>query len=348
MGPLGVKTDLPFIQAYTDRHGTRRYYFRRKGYPRSALSGHPGSPAFVRAYQAALSGEPRVAPSNSIAAGTFKALCHEYENSAEFSSLGDLTRREMGYVIKKLQAEHSSKPVAMLQRKHILRWRDELRAKPGAANKMIRVVKALMVFALERGYVSANHAQGVKMLKIGEWRAWTQSEQQQFEAFWPLGSSERTGFALALYSGQRRADLTCMKFANIAGGAIRLKQSKTGAELLIPVHPNLAAALTAVHPRHSAAILTLKSGKAMNPIYFGHLMAKAIEAAGLQDECVLHGLRKSAAVALIDAGCSPHQAAAITGHQTIRMLEHYAKGRNQAKLGRAAMVKWTGTNREGV
>jgi integrase len=55
---------------------------------------------------------------------------------------------------------------------------------------------------------------------------------------------------------------------------------------------------------------------------------------------VLHGLRKSAASALIDAGCTPHQAAAITGHQTMRMLEEYAKRRDQVKLGKAAMLKW--------
>jgi integrase len=62
--------------------------------------------------------------------------------------------------------------------------------------------------------------------------------------------------------------------------------------------------------------------------------------AGLSDECVLHGLRTSAASALIDAGCTPHQAAAITGHQTMRMLEEYAKRRDQVKLGKAAMLKW--------
>lgn len=348
MGPLGVQADLPFVQAYTDRHGKRRYYFRRKGYQRSALPGRPGSPAFIKAYQAALSGEPRVAPSKTIERGSFKALCHEYENSAEFSSLGALTRREMGYVIRELEAAHDSKPVALLERKHVLRWRDELKDKPGAANKMIRVVKALMVFALERGYVGANPAQGVKMLKIGEWRPWTIEETETFESRWSVGSPERLGYALALYTGQRRADLVKLTFASIAGTAISLRQGKTGVQLRIPIHPALQAVLAGVHPRHSAAILTRKDGKAMNPIYFGHLMARAIEDAGLPKECVLHGLRKSAAVALIDAGCSPHQAAAIIGHQTIRMLEHYAKGRNQAKLGKAAMVKWAGTNREGV
>lgn len=346
MGPLGVKTDLKFIQAYTDRHGKRRYYFRRKGYPRIALPGRPGSPAFVRAYQAALSGEPRVAPSQTIGRGSFKALCHEYENSAEFSSLGDLTRREMGYVIRKLEAGHGSKPVALLERRHILHWRDDLKDKPGAANKMIRVVKALLVFALERGYRADNPARGVKMLKLGEWRPWTLEEREAFEAFWPLGTLERTGYALALYTGQRRADVAKLTFKSIAGDAFKLKQGKTGKALEIPIHPELKTALAAVRPRYEAAILA-KNGRALNAIYFGHLMARAIEAAGLPDECVLHGLCKVNMTALIDSGCTPGEAGAFTGRSS-RMVEHYSKRRDQTKLGKAAMVKWAGTNREGV
>lgn len=345
---LGVKVDLPFVQAYTDRHGRRRYYFRRKGYARAPLPGLPGSPAFVAAYQAALNGEARVTPSKTPARGSFKALCQEYELSAEFGQLGDLTRREMGYVIANLEQRHGEKPVALLERKHILRWRDELKAKPGAANKMIRTLKSLLTFAADRDYRQDNPALGVKMLKIGEWRPWTPSELTAFEVRWCLGSQERLGFALALYTGQRRADLVKLTFSSIAGNAFSLTQGKTGSQLLVPIHPSLQEALAAVHPRHKAAILTLKSGKPMNPIYFGHFMARAIGEAGLPDDCVLHGLRKCAAVALIDAGCTPHQAAAITGHQTMRMLEHYAKRRDQAKLGKAAMLKWTGTNQEGV
>jgi len=48
-------------------------------------------------------------------------------------------------------------------------------------------------------------------------------------------------------------------------------------------------------------------------------------------------LRESVAATLVDAGCTPHQAAAITGPQAIRMLEDYAKQRDQLKLGIAPM-----------
>lgn len=331
-----VEIDLPYIHAYTDRHGRRRFYYRRKGYVLVQLPA-PGSRGFAEAYAAA-GKRDRVEPSKTVAAGTFGALCREYELSAQFGQLAPLTQRETRYVIRALEKRHADKPVALLEPQHIMRWQDELQKKPGAANKMVRVVKVLMAFALMRQYRTNNPALGIKMLKGGEYRAWTTEEMTAFETRWPIGTIERTGFALALYTGQRRSDLAQLKWTDIAGDAFKLTQGKTGTVLVIPLHPELKMALAAVHPR-SGTILA-KHGRALSPIYFGHLMAKAIEAAGLDRKCVLHGLRKSATVALIDAGCTPHQAAAITGHQTARMIELYAKRRDQAKLGKAAMLKW--------
>lgn len=339
MGQL-MKVDHPFIQTYVDRHGTRRYYFRKKGHARAPLPGAPGSPEFMKAYQEALERPARVPASKAPVAGTFGALCHEYANSTEFSRLAVLTRREMTYVIRKLEAKLTDWPVPALERKHILRWRDSLKEKPGAANKMLRVVKVLLSFAVERDYRRDNPSTGIKVLKSGEHRAWTAEELEAFEARWAPGTLERTAYALALYSGQRRTDVARMSPASIAGNALKVVQQKTGAVLTIPMHPELLNALAVWRGSVPGAILTGKMGKPLNPIYFGHLMAEAISAAGLSDDCVLHGLRKSAAVALIDAGCTPHQAAAVTGHQTARMLEHYAKRRDQEKLGKAAMLKW--------
>jgi hypothetical protein len=54
---------------------------------------------------------------------------------------------------------------------------------------------------------------------------------------------------------------------------------------------------------------------------------------------VFHGLRKSAVVFLLEAGCTEAEAAAITG-QSRDMFEHYAKQVNQKRLAAAAILKW--------
>lgn len=54
---------------------------------------------------------------------------------------------------------------------------------------------------------------------------------------------------------------------------------------------------------------------------------------------VFHGLRKSAVVFLLEAGCTVPEVSAITG-QSHQMVEHYAKEVNQKKLAAAAILKW--------
>jgi integrase len=54
---------------------------------------------------------------------------------------------------------------------------------------------------------------------------------------------------------------------------------------------------------------------------------------------VLHGLRKTAASRLADAGCDALDIMAITGHVTSRMVEKYTKGADRKKRASAAILK---------
>ena len=62
---------------------------------------------------------------------------------------------------------------------------------------------------------------------------------------------------------------------------------------------------------------------------------KPLKDAGL----VFHGLRKSAVVFLLEAGCTDAEVSAITG-QSRQMVEHYARQVNQRKLAASAILKW--------
>lgn len=55
-------------------------------------------------------------------------------------------------------------------------------------------------------------------------------------------------------------------------------------------------------------------------------------------EFVFHGLRKTTAVVLAEAGCSTKQIAAVTG-QSDQMVEHYSRMADRAKLAKAAVTK---------
>ena len=61
-------------------------------------------------------------------------------------------------------------------------------------------------------------------------------------------------------------------------------------------------------------------------------------AAGLKSRTA-HGLRKTAATRLADAGCTTKQMQAITGHATMREVERYTKAADQEKLAREAIAR---------
>jgi integrase len=55
--------------------------------------------------------------------------------------------------------------------------------------------------------------------------------------------------------------------------------------------------------------------------------------------CSFHGLRKAASVRLAEAGCTPHEIAAITGHASLKEIVRYRQTADRKRLARSAMEK---------
>ena len=70
-----------------------------------------------------------------------------------------------------------------------------------------------------------------------------------------------------------------MAWTDVAGNAINVVQTKTGARLTIPLHPNLSAALRA-WPRKHVVMLTTAFNKPFSDAGYGNMMADAIAARG--------------------------------------------------------------------
>ena len=329
---------LPFVNAYADRHGKVRYYVRRKGYPRIPLRGEPGSPEFLAAYQEALRQRPSPVK-DGVATGSFEALCRDYEGSAEFKQLGPTTRREMMYQINNLRRQHGHKPVNMMLRKHIQKMKDDLAEKPGACNNMLRTVKALLNHAVLKEYRQDNPAEKVKLMKVGRHRAWHDWELEMYEKRWPLGTLERFIFDSALYSGQRSADLPKMLRTQIhVDNHLHFRQQKTGKDMALLVHANWAESMAAYLPTHNAPTLVAgREGKPIHQFTMAAIFRDAKRAAGVPDDCVLHGLRKTTARILAELGM---KSTPVTGHVTRAMQDEYERDANQKKMGSAAILSW--------
>jgi integrase len=300
----------------------------------------------MTAYQAALAGgaTPAIKAVRSRGApGTFDDLMQRYLESSNYVRLSPGTKQAYQLTAEKLIREEGigQRLVAQMKREHVSRMVAKRHAMPGAANNALGILRVLVRFAIDMGWREDDPTLRVKRLPAGEHHSWTDQEIAAFEARWPTGTRERVAFALLLDTGQRLDDVRLMSWRDLEGPGINVVQGKTKTRLWIPLHPDLAAVLQQ-WPREHVTILNTRFGQPFTRDGFGAWMASRIERAGLPDRCVSHGLRKAAARRLADAGCSVHQIAAITGHQSLKEIERYTKAAEQRRLARDAIDRLQG------
>lgn len=329
---------MRYVEHFTDRHGHVRYYFRRGKGLRTALPGLPGSAEFMAAYAKASAsmGTPRGISQNPR---SFDALIARYFRSPNFLRLKPSSQYCTRNVMERFAETHGCGLVPEMNRGHVEQIIGAKASTPAAANTLLKRLRTLINYSIALGWRNTDPTKGVKKFKEGEYHTWTDDELHAFEARWPLGTRERIAYALALYTGQRRADVCKMPPPSLGSGLIAVKQEKTGTALLIPVHADLAKALKAWKGGSPLAVITNSYGRPYTVESFGNVMADAINAAGLPPRCVLHGLRKAATRRLAEAGCSAHQIQAITGHKSLEEVERYARAASQSQMADAAILK---------
>lgn len=338
----GMSVRLKHVQRVVDRQGRERFYFRQPGLPRVTLPGDPRSPEFMAAYAAAASAQPlpKALKPEAGVPGSFDRLIADYFRSPRFLKTKASSQAVTRGILLRFAKEHGHRQVAEMQPKNLMTILGKMSSTPAAANNLLKKIRALIQYARLMGYCSHDPTAGVDKYREGSHHTWTDDELEAFERRWPIGTRERTAYVLALYTGQRRGDLVKATWMDIdlKAGTIRVVQQKTGARLVIPIHAELRCALAA-WPRRHATILALPDGRGTSVAGFGNAMADAIEAAGLPDRCVLHGLRKASARRLAEAGCTPHQIMAITGHKTLTEVTRYTSSVEQEDLAKQAIVK---------
>jgi integrase len=334
---------LKFIQQFR-RHGRQYTYFRRPGFKRVPLPGLPGSSEFMAAYAEAMADQPApVTGGREILPGTFNALALSYLNSASFRSLAASTQSVYRNLIDRLRIENGNSLVAKLERHHIVARMAERADKPESANVLRKVLRATMQHAIAIGMRKDDPTQGTKPIaskSADGFHSWSDDEIAQFEARHSIGAKARLALALLLYTGQRRSDVVRMGPRDIKNGLLHIKQVKTGAELRVPVLPDLQQ-IIAASPIGLTTFLVDELGTPYKAKYFGRRFREWCDAAELR-HCTAHGLRKAAARLFAEAGCSEHEIAAWTGHASLREVRRYTKAVSQERLAMAAAQKSEG------
>jgi integrase len=341
-----------FTQAFIDRHGKARFYFRRPGYKRVSLPGTPWSPQFMAVYQEAMQAAPALVQigRDRVVSRSLHALAIAYYDSATFGALQPTTQDRYRYIIDRFCREtydgqpFGDKSAVTLKAKGIETIMAMRAVKPDSANGLRKALREMMKVAVKIGWRDDDPTQGVKKIrpkKPGGFHRWTEAEIAHFEQRHPIGSRARLAMTLGLYTGQARQDVILMGKQHISDEVldwVRLKtEHTTGFELAIPVHPILRRIIDATPSGH-LKFLTTELGKPFSAAGFGKWFRERCNEAGLP-HCSFHGLRKAAATRLADAGCDPIEISAITGHASLREVQRYTETRDRKRAARRAMGK---------
>ncbi len=317
---------------------TVTYYYAWKGGPR--LDGEPGSPEFVQSYEAAHRARSKAPP------GTLQAILDAYQRSAEFTGLAPRTRADYITHIKRIERRFGSFPTAGLTDRRtrgvFLAWRDELAVQSRRqADYTFSVFARALAWAHDRAVVAGNPLERIGRLYRSQ-RADALWREEDEAAFLAVANPQiRLAYLLAAYTGQRQSDLLTLAWSRYDGQRIRIRQSKTGARVSIPVAPVLKTALDQA-PRSSPVILTTKQGQPWKPNGFRSMWKKTAEKAQITG-LTFHDLRGTAVTRLLALGYTQGQVASITGHtlSEVSALEDYIGRRHLAETAPVVAISRT-------
>ena len=327
-----------YVDLYESKGKIYSYY--RRGGQKFRIDGEPGTAAWVASYEGIHTryekGDERAAPSP----GTVDAMIIAYRQSGRYRVLAQSTKDRYEFALTKLSSILGKHPIANVTRRVVVRLQDQI-AK-NYARSAIEVVKVLNLVcqcAMDLGEISANPAEGVR--KPAEYRAkqheaWTEEQITMFLA--EASPVWRRAVIVALYTGLRRGDLVRLSRGHIKNGRIRIEISKTGGQTVIPIHSALQDELDRPMPAASLMLIPTARGKQMRPDSLTHGVQKVWKSIGVENGPPVHGLRRSAIVRLLRAGCTVEEVKAITG-QAKRMVEYYAGSMHAEAMADSAVIK---------
>jgi integrase len=336
---------MKYIETVLKKNGKVYFYFRRRG-ARTPLPGKYNSPEFLEAYWALRSGNAAKVEigAERTRPGTVNAAIVAFYKHHTFTKNKPITRQTDRNILEAFRAKHGDKGIASLQQHHIEAMIGEKAGKPSAQRNLLRVLRVLLDIAVKLKMRRDNPAQGIKLeaIKTSGYHSWTEAELRQYEARHPVGTKARLALDLLLYTAQRRADVVRLgpPMLGIEDGKQRLRftQSKTNADMDIPVAAPLAATIAATPMIGVKTFLVTDYGKAFTAAGFGGWFRNRCDEAGLP-QCAAHGLRKAFIRRMAEAGCSEDFIASISGHRDYREIRKYVQAANRAKMASAGMAR---------
>lgn len=324
--------------------GTVRRYLRRRGQIVAALPGDCpiDDPRFLAAYAEAAAGEPPPGKPGTIAALVIAAL-----RSDRYRQCSDSYKAMIRRDADAIRAAYGTGPARGIRDRHI---KADVTSAPDP-RKRLKAWRMICAHGLDAGLIETDPSTGVKVArtKTDGFPPWTLADIEAFRVRWPIGTAARAALELLFWTGARVSDGVSLGPGMVGkDGVLSFRQEKTGYAAYVPwTNPLPAwardmaedremmhAALSAVAGGHMTFLATAY-GAPRSIKGLSNVVKRGAVAAGIEGRSA-HGLRKSRAQALADAGATTHQIAAWTGHESLKEVEHYTRASDRRRAVRGA------------
>lgn len=258
-------------------------------------------------------------------------LSKRYQLSNKFLKRAEKTQKTYHNYIRPIEATFADWPASDIDQTDIRALMMDLR--PGAQKMLLNVVRVMWRFGRTNQLLTNDPAKDIEVDHESNphqpWPEWLIKDAL-------ADPNMRLPVGLLYYTGNRIEAVCRMKWTDIDDGFMHVPPHKRTGDLYIKIHKNLAAIL-ADQPKSLTTIICKPNGKSLTP----NALRQRIQlwARNKGQNIVPHGLRKNAVEVLLEAGCTTAEVSAITG-QSLRMVEHYARNRNNKRMAAKAVVKW--------
>lgn len=269
------------LPLYVERNNVKGHTylsFRKGKGVRIRLPDDPTTEEFRTAYHAAMVGAPLRSERQKITQRkpySIAALIASYKQSAEYKHLREKTSKpQYDMRLGLIERDHGHRCVKGLSPKRIrLVILQPLADRPGAALDTLKKIRVLIRHAIHIEWLEHDPSIGIKRPRGNEIRAWHDHELDAFEAKWPLGSKQRTAYAIQLYMGTARVDTHLLTWPQVEKS--HYERSKTGVAVQTAIAKNLKAALDE-WPRTHVTLINTAYGKPFTVDGYSRFMRDAI------------------------------------------------------------------------
>ncbi|MFJ1292608.1 tyrosine-type recombinase/integrase [Paracoccus yeei] len=345
-----MRVKFPGLLVEKHRNGSLRYRVRVEGDKtrRLHLPVAPDHPDFSAHYYAARAGEIWISEKPQVTLRSLDWLVGRYltflQKMVEAGQMSGATLKQRRSILSRVcefqdrEGRYGDCDIDMPSAAFV-HIRDAWADRPGAADNMIKSVRAVYTWAIERGDMSHNPAAGIAIINRnpkGGAVPWKANDLKRFKEAHPEGTTAHLWLTLQAFTACRIGDACWLGrdqeiTVNEQTWLEWMPRKKGSAQVTIPILEPLYRATRAVKVVGPAYILNEKGKPFSSSEALRIRVQRWCAAAGIPGRSS-HGVRKAVAEMMAEAGSTQHQIMAVMSHTQAKTSEIYTRGAQRRLL----------------